>query len=567
MDKSLLLRALTADLQDICPLDAGDKPDASPSEVAVTLLFRNLLRKLRGERTEKADSAALEKFLLANNRCRDWVLTLNSSWDEETFGNFREEIDRFFYPDGEPLFDDYDSFWELGNVGPGASLGAHGDDFYTKLFSSPLSVSSAWIYDSYLDFVKKRPLWVDAEITRLFHHAPYHVVRASSLSFVEKNVDTSRTICTEPTLNMWLQKGVGEVLAGRLKTLYGIDLSTQQQMNRDLARHGSLTGSLATLDLSSASDTISLALCRAVLPPFALGVFEDLRATHAKIKNQELELHMVSTMGNGFTFALQTVLFTCAIRAVARTRGESLPLKAGAQWGVNGDDIILPTTHVVHGIRFLETLGFSVNREKSFFEGSFRESCGGDYHNGIDVRPVFLKDLSTLESRFVAINRLNMWSAVHSVPLRRTIQLLRTHGADLAVPPFESDDAGIRTPDPIWSVGFLGRGVAARYQYVLRAAKPAKLLINAETERVTVPRLPQRRLKERVYNPSGLYISLLQGCLRNGEVTLRDPQGTKPRYETRRRVTPFWGPSATQLVTQGWDFWKRWNSVVTINLS
>jgi hypothetical protein len=55
---------------------------------------------------------------------------------------------------------------------------------------------------------------------------------------------------------------------------------------------------------------------------------------------------------------------------------------------VYGDDIIVPVGNVRSVIDSLEKLGFLVGLDKSFWNGRFRESCGGDYYAGEDVTAI-----------------------------------------------------------------------------------------------------------------------------------------------------------------------------------
>jgi hypothetical protein len=52
---------------------------------------------------------------------------------------------------------------------------------------------------------------------------------------------------------------------------------------------------------------------------------------------------------------------------------------------VYGDDIIVPVEYVFAVVSRLEAFGFKVNKNKSFWSGYFRESCGKDYYEGTDV--------------------------------------------------------------------------------------------------------------------------------------------------------------------------------------
>jgi hypothetical protein len=86
-------------------------------------------------------------------------------------------------------------------------------------------------------------------------------------------------------------------------------------------------------------------------------------------------------MGSGHTFPLQTVLFYSIVKAVVELMGSN------AKVNVYGDDIIFPSQYSWYVVTALRNLGFSINDDKSFVDGPFRESCGGDYHTGVDVRP------------------------------------------------------------------------------------------------------------------------------------------------------------------------------------
>jgi hypothetical protein len=54
------------------------------------------------------------------------------------------------------------------------------------------------------------------------------IVEGNRLDFVPKNDDISRSICVEPTLNMFFQLGFADILNSRLKEFAGIDLENQQ---------------------------------------------------------------------------------------------------------------------------------------------------------------------------------------------------------------------------------------------------------------------------------------------------------------------------------------------------
>lgn len=83
-------------------------------------------------------------------------------------------------------------------------------------------------------------------------------VQSGRLQFVPKDAKKYRTIVVEPGLNVLFQQGLGRAIRKRLKKA-GVNLDDQGR-NRELARRGSLADHLATIDFSSASDTISKGL-------------------------------------------------------------------------------------------------------------------------------------------------------------------------------------------------------------------------------------------------------------------------------------------------------------------
>jgi hypothetical protein len=219
-------------------------------------------------------------------------------------------------------------------------------------------------------------------------------IRTAQLQFVPKSAKTYRAIDVQPTLNTLLQGGVGRWMERRLLRA-GIDIS-QQEPNQKLARQGSLDDSLSTIDLSSASDTIALELIRFLMPD---EWFDLLRATCCSSTlygGSEYHLEKFSSMGSGITFPLETLVFW----AIATSACEGMAEQVRAY----GDDLIVPRERFDEVVTALTTCGFSVNRDKSFKSGPFRESCGADYYLGINVRPFYQRTRWTGETLFTAHN-------------------------------------------------------------------------------------------------------------------------------------------------------------------
>jgi len=208
-------------------------------------------------------------------------------------------------------------------------------------------------------------------------------IHPGRVAFVPKNAKTDRTIVVEPMLNSMYQLAIGKVIARRLRR-FGQNIKDQSE-NQRLAREGSLTGALATLDLSSASDTIAKELVFDLLPVDWAHFLSYFRTSKVEFGNGHLRLQKFSSMGNGYTFPLETLIFYGLAKAATE--------QSGCQGAVRvyGDDIIVPVGAYNHLCEVLRVCGFIPNHKKSFSSGPFRESCGKDYLSGFDIRPFYLK--------------------------------------------------------------------------------------------------------------------------------------------------------------------------------
>lgn len=207
--------------------------------------------------------------------------------------------------------------------------------------------------------------------------------QTSKLTTVPKNAKTDRCICIEPDVNVYVQLGIGALIRDRLLR-YGLDLSTQKN-NQDAARRAWSEG-LCTLDLRSASDTVSREVVWALLDPEWVELLLFARVDRTLYEGEVIELEKWSSMGNGYTFELETLLFYGILLGACEVEGSG-----HGEVLAYGDDLIMPAAHRDLVTRTLNFLGFSVNTEKSFGEGLFYESCGADFFCGRDIRPIFLR--------------------------------------------------------------------------------------------------------------------------------------------------------------------------------
>lgn len=230
------------------------------------------------------------------------------------------------------------------------------------------------------------------------------LVRGNKLDFVPKSSKTHRTIAKEPECNMFLQLGVGEYMARRL-SLFG-NSKYDQTRNQRMAREGSITGRLATIDLARASDSISWRLVCDLLPEDWVQYLDDIRSHYYLLDGKWFHYEKFSTMGNGFTFELETILFYALTLAVC-----GLTLEQRGLVSVYGDDIICPADKAEDVISLLRRVGFETNTDKTFYRGPFRESCGKHYFNGVDVTPFYVrKPIDSIDRVVWLLNSLRKWS-------------------------------------------------------------------------------------------------------------------------------------------------------------
>lgn len=526
---------------------------------AAEYLKDKFLSKLIPKDSSNADFAAYWAFYTSNEKCRTWSLAISSSPEEQMVGEFLKIMEDFFLSDLGPDCElSHANIALHARCGPGAAVGASGTSHYSKMYSGELTYGDPQILDIYRADLSMWPEESCAELIRQENFGSPKLVRTSRSSFVPKTMKTSRMISVEPTLNMFYQLGLGEIITKRLKRFFGIDLSTQTSINRYLAYIGSCVDAtfgdgFATIDLSSASDSISLQLVSMCVPPEWLSAILELRSrtTTVELLGKEFddELYMVSTMGNGFTFPLQTAIFASIAAAAISMSDHVLSRPRG--WGLNrpgmfsvfGDDIIVPAKCFERTLSLLRLLGFTPNSEKSFGSGSFRESCGHDYYHGHNVRPVFLRKMDTDTDLMVITNLLVEWSARLEIPLPNTIEFcIRNLDYVNFVPMGEGEDAGLRVPYSIlMDFGGASNPHHEGYQsrvYTKRVTHTKRVRILDGT--IHVP----KGVRRFIYNPPGLLVSYLRGEIRNCSISLRN---WRPVYRTKRAVSPNWDYRPTTL--------------------
>jgi len=212
---------------------------------------------------------------------------------------------------------------------------------------------------------------------------------------VLKTHKTPRLIAMEPTCMQYAQQAIQSILVEAilgdrlLSSFIGFD---DQTPNQRMAQQGSLDGTLATLDLSEASDRV---VNRHVIEMMGPGkplteAVQACRSTRADVRGQVITLTKFASMGSALTFPIEAMVFLNLIfLGIQKELKRPMTLKDiksfVGQVRVYGDDIIVPVEFVPSVIETLEDYSLKVNSNKSFWTGKFRESCGKEYYNGLDV--------------------------------------------------------------------------------------------------------------------------------------------------------------------------------------
>jgi hypothetical protein len=151
--------------------------------------------------------------------------------------------------------------------------------------------------------------------------------------------------------------------------------------------------------------------------------------------------------------------------------------------------------------------------------------------------------------RYVAINLLNAWSARTGVSLSLSVQYLLSTVKYQPVPLWENADSGVRVPFYMVKGG-LPTSQNGSLLYRRATAKGQRYCLADHVERHRAIHLTRQRRRKwqrpwqhglftsfKLYNPSGLMLSFLQGGIVNEHVGVRQ---TLTRYETKQAVAPSW---------------------------
>lgn len=251
-----------------------------------------------------------------------------------------------------------------------------------------------------------------------------------------------------------LEETMRTSVLGRFITIH------DQGRNRQGALYGSRNGSVDTIDLSAASDSVTWDLVKAIFPrPWVL-LFGATRTSQVELPDGiRMKVKKFAPMGSALCFPVQSLIYLGMTylaylchhhrKSVHDLRVEDVvdifndispDYTMCSRWyesmSCYGDDIICDSRTTSDLIHILQSLNFSVNTDKSFTGADgFRESCGMFSLRGEDTSPLKFK-LNHIDKGFDAAAIATFVSIINTAGdyKYRNLQRVMTHLVDILIP-------------------------------------------------------------------------------------------------------------------------------------
>ncbi len=369
--------------------------DAIFSVRQLTLMMQKIELPTTAQRERKAFASYIE--------CEKDLKLREREWSEADYLDFSRVSKLLFGWDSTSLFSkiekDIDEFGVFPKHGPGKTADRVANNARFNLTTWPARLEKVFSCDYFLVANARHLDLLDrVQILEPGAEIPVRVVS------VPKTLKTPRIIAMEPAHMMYVQQSIYESFVehwGRDDLLHSFLGFDDQSPNQQLALKGSLDGSLATLDLSEASDRVSnqlvLAICKSA--PSFMEAVQACRSRRADVSGHGvIRLSKFASMGSALCFPVEACVFlTCIFLGIEKELNSPLTRNVIKTFlgkvRVFGDDIIVPREFVPTVMSSLEHFGAKVNRDKSFWNGKFRESCGKEYYDGTDVSIVRIRQV------------------------------------------------------------------------------------------------------------------------------------------------------------------------------
>ena len=393
-----------------------------------------LFKKVELPCSQRRIDAAYERYL-SNDQCLDWdrIRIAND-------GGLWAAVTGYLWSDLEHLSGEV--YCSPGVFGSGATAERTKRNERLSVRSWP--ERAEWLFPAAAHAVSRE----DSPDLGLINWLPLEKEEPVRVVQVPKTLKTPRTISVEPSYMMLMQQSVAKPLMRYLESKrFGFQSIrfTDQTVNRSLACLGSVDGRLSTIDLSDASDMVSLKLVRETFKgcaPTFLELLEGCRTRTAKLPcGKIIELKKFASQGSALCFPIEAMIFfTIVLYTIVRSTGRrpsrSLLERIAKKVAIYGDDIIVESRWAPDVMASLEAFGLRVNHDKSFHSGLFRESCGGDYYAGVNVTPTYVRqwDVSGTKLRDLLVDYVSLSNQLYVKGLWHASQSVRDLIADDRIP-------------------------------------------------------------------------------------------------------------------------------------
>lgn len=301
------------------------------------------------------------------------------------------------------IFNSYDPTSIIPRPGPGAT--ACGTEYHDRFKPGVIFEDIHKAYNPYNSYFAGIEHYDDR--FSAFESLPREASGVARLSVVSKYYEKPRLICMMPHEYMWHQQGLADVMKRAISEHANAHHSMHfedQTFNQRAAFEGSIDGSVATIDMSSASDRISRVLVRECfrhLPNWQACLFalspRYLDMSGKGAKGSFIEPRMFAPMGSSLCFPTMTVVHYALILACVSLDHDVDHSTISRKILVYGDDITCPVEWVRSIKRCFSQFRLIINRDKTFSKGLFRESCGLDAYKGFVVTPVYVRSRACLD--------------------------------------------------------------------------------------------------------------------------------------------------------------------------
>lgn len=425
---------------------------AEVSDKKEVLQFLRYPKRLTLVASSKLESVTYQKFLSANMKCKPKGLEEPCCYGHSCS---TRPLYEFFYPSTRSHYNDaLNSIsecvseilktFEVGkcSFSSGATREGDGKFLSAKLQHLAADAHNYLGYPLIPDPVK--PLSPDGDGLSQNH--------ASIGQCVPKNYKTYRFIAKEGAARQFRAQGIRDGLENSAADSpygYWVDIRSQER-NQELARAGSLGLGYCTIDLSSASDLLRWSLVQRIFPKRIVEQLSHIRPEYCIINNKPYKLYMYATAGNATTFIVEVIVFF-AIAKYCTDYTQLFYEETLSHPSVYGDDICVDERVYDYLVCTLTELGFVVNEEKSFSgtELLYRESCGVEFEDGVDLSSVYFPRKSLGRDVRNAATVETLCSLQHSTYDYVSVRAFLTILVRIAMPKMTSHRPGALTPD-LW---------------------------------------------------------------------------------------------------------------------